>query len=163
VNSLRGVVEHRQLFEESIAHDAPADHRHGRVGVLGAAARDKEEARRERFRIVGRERVERLAVEREQPARQVTRVAVEEAVRLAGPSVDVAVAPTDDEGVSLEHADRVAVHRHGSSVQRQPLRVRRLPHAAQRDGVRNVTIPLATPARTISHPTAAAAIAGVAC
>jgi hypothetical protein len=34
-------------------------------------------------------------------------------MRLAGSRVDVAVAPTNDEGVAFEDTDRVAVHRHG--------------------------------------------------
>jgi hypothetical protein len=43
-------------------------------------------------------------------------------------------------------------------LQGQPRLVRRLPHDAQRDGVRTTSMFFAVPARTISHATAAAEI-----
>ena len=130
LNGLGVVVHDGQLLVEAVADDPPADHRHGRVGVFRAGARHEEEAGRERLRVVGRERPERLAVDREQPAREVARVAVEEPVRLARPRIDVAVRTADDEGVALEHADRAAVRRHVDDVRPQ-LRHRRSSRALE--------------------------------
>jgi hypothetical protein len=48
-------------------------------------------------------------------------------------------------------------------VQSQVRLVRRRPQAAQRGGVRNATMRLLAPARTIIQPASAATIAGVVC
>jgi hypothetical protein len=40
VDRLGSMVQHGQLFEEAVADDTPADHRQGRVRVLGTRARD---------------------------------------------------------------------------------------------------------------------------
>src|SRR6266545_3200722 len=106
----RSVVEDVELLEEAVADDAVTDHGQRRVRVLGSRPGDEEEASRERLRVVGRERVERLSVHRQQPPREMARVAMEQPVRLAGSGIDVAVTATDDERVSLEDADLVVLH-----------------------------------------------------
>jgi hypothetical protein len=93
----------------------------------------------------------------------MARIAMEEPVGLARPGVDVSVVTADDERVSLEDADGALLHRHETSVQSHPRRVRRRPHAAQRDGVRNAIIFLLEPARTINQAAIAATIVGVVC
>jgi hypothetical protein len=53
-------------------------------------------------------------------------------------------------------------HRHDRSAQRQSRLSRRFPQLAQREDARKVTIPLAAPARTISHAAAVVEIAAIA-
>jgi hypothetical protein len=86
---------------------------------------------------------------------------VEEPVGFTGTRIDIPVLTTEYKGVSLQdtHGPVLQAHCGSDPVQRQSRPVRRLPQAAQRAGVRKVTIPLAAPARTMSHAAAAVAIA----
>ena len=79
-------------------------------GVDRPATRDEEELRLEIEEIVGRERRQRLAVERQPPVREKARVALEEAERLVGRRDDVAVRLADDERAALEGADGLLRH-----------------------------------------------------
>ena len=110
VDGLVGVVEDRQLFVEAIADGALADDRLLRVDVHGARPGNEEEARLEVLEVIRRQRVESLAVDRQDPGREEPRVEREQAGRVGRGRFDVAAYVAHDEGVAVEDADVV---RHG--------------------------------------------------
>ena len=69
VHGLGKVIEDRQLFVESISNRSLANDGELRVDVGGSGAGNKEEPGFEVLEIVGRERIEPLVVDRQDPGR----------------------------------------------------------------------------------------------
>src|ERR687888_570625 len=69
---------------------------------------DQEELGAEVLDVVGRERLQRLIVQAEPPAREEPGIPVEQAVRLVGAGLDVPTSVTDDEGAAVQNAQRIA-------------------------------------------------------
>ncbi len=65
---LLGVIQDRQLLVEATADRPPPDHRELRIDVLGARPGHEEEASLEVLEVVGRERVQALVVDGQDPA-----------------------------------------------------------------------------------------------
>ena len=87
------------------------DHRELRVDVDGAGAGDEEEPRLEVLQVVGRQRVQPLAVDRQHPARQEPGVEREQPGRIGQRRLDVAALVADDERVAVEDLDQSVAHR----------------------------------------------------
>jgi hypothetical protein len=74
VDRLVGMVENRQLLVEAVGDRSLADHGQLRVDVDGASAGDEEEACLEVLKVVDRERIHPLPIERQHPLREKARV-----------------------------------------------------------------------------------------
>ena len=111
--SIRTVEVHRlgawlrivELLVESVADRPLPDHRELRVDVDGAGAGDQEEPGLEVLEVVGGERVEPLAVDREHPPGEEAGVEGEQARRIGRRRLDVAPRVADDERVAVEDPD----------------------------------------------------------
>ena len=82
VRGLVGVVQDRQLLVEPVRDRASPDDRELRVDVHRPRSRHEEEAGLEVLQVVDRERVQALAVDRQDPAREEARVVGEETGRV---------------------------------------------------------------------------------
>ena len=90
------------------ADRARADHRELGVDVHRAGAGHEEEPRLEVLEIVGRERVQALAVDGQHPLRQKPRVEREEAGGVGRGGLDITAAITHHERVSVQNRDQIA-------------------------------------------------------
>ena len=110
-DGLGRVVQHDQVLVDAVADRALANHRELGVLVDRPRGRVEEELRREVIDVVRGQHLERTPLDRQDPSRQESGVAMEQPVGLIGPGVDVSPPVTDDEGASIQDADRVARHR----------------------------------------------------
>ncbi len=99
------MIEDAQRLVESIADLAGADDGEVGVDVHGPRPWHEEELGGEIREIVGGEHVRCLAIQREEPAREVARVPGEQSLRLSRRGVYVAAKVTDGEGITFENAD----------------------------------------------------------
>jgi hypothetical protein len=104
------VIEERELLVEAVAHGALADHRELGVDVDGARSRHQEEARLEVLQVVGRKRIEALAVDGEHPLREEARVEREQPGGVGERGLDITARVADHERVALEDLDQVVAH-----------------------------------------------------
>jgi hypothetical protein len=104
------VVQDRQLLVEAVSDRASPDDGELRVDVHRPGSRYEEEAGLEILQVVDRERVQALAVDRQDPAREEARVVGEEAGRIGQRGLDVTPRVGHDEGVAVEDLDEVVVH-----------------------------------------------------
>ena len=105
------MIQDGQGLVEPLGHRAPTDDRHVGVDVDRAGPRHQEEACLVVLQVVGRERVEPLAVDGQHPSREVTGVEREQPGRVGERGLDVTPLVADHEDVAVEDLDEFFAHR----------------------------------------------------
>src|SRR5262245_24328151 len=111
VDRLLVMVEHRERLVEPLGDGPPATDGQLRGGVDRAGPGYEEEPRPEVVEVVGRERVEALAVHGQHPGGKDPGVEGEQAGRVGRGRLDVSAVVADDERVAVEDVDDVRTHR----------------------------------------------------
>ena len=107
LDGLGAVVEDGDVLVDALSDEAPADHRERGAPVDRRRRRNKEELGDEIVPVVDGEALERPTVDRQPPAGEVARVAVEETVRLISSRGHVSAPVADEERRAVEDVDRL--------------------------------------------------------